>query len=54
MAILGSAPSDNDGRIHYVLARYYRELRRKKQLEQALAFFGERQKQLQKKQNSIY
>ncbi|MGH9395481.1 MAG: tetratricopeptide repeat protein [Terriglobia bacterium] len=54
MAILEGAPSDNDGRVHYVLARYYREAGHKKKMEQALAFFGARQKQLQKKQNSIY
>lgn len=52
VAILESAPSDPDGRIHYVLAGYYRELGRKEQMEAALAFFSERQRLLHDRPNA--
>jgi tetratricopeptide (TPR) repeat protein len=51
VAVLENAPSDPDGRIHYVLARYYRESGRKGQMEEALAYFNERQKHLHDKGN---
>ena len=44
VAILANAPSDDDGRIHFVLSRCYRELGRKEDMKQALAIFSERQK----------
>lgn len=49
VGVLESAPSDPDGRIHYVLAGYYRQLGHKQQMKDALALFGERQRQLHAK-----
>lgn len=51
VAILEKAPSDPDGRIHYVLAGYYRELGRKPEMEHALAFFSARQRLVHDKPN---
>jgi len=47
-----SAPFDPDGRIHYVLARYYRELGRKEQMKDAMAYFSEWQRHLHDKGNA--
>lgn len=44
VAVLESAPSDPDGRVHYVLASCYRQLGLKTKMERALAIFAERQK----------
>jgi tetratricopeptide (TPR) repeat protein len=52
VAILEKASSDPDGRIHYVLAGYYRELGRKREMEHALAFFSARQRLLHDKPNA--
>jgi tetratricopeptide (TPR) repeat protein len=52
VAILEKAPSDTDGRIHYVLAGYYRELGRKPEMEHALAFFSARQQLLHDRPNA--
>ena len=38
-----------DGRIHYVLAGYYRREGRNEEMQQALAFFETRQKALKAK-----
>jgi tetratricopeptide (TPR) repeat protein len=46
---LEAAPNDGDGRIHYVLAGYYRREGRKEEMQQALAFFETRQKALKTK-----
>lgn len=46
VTILKNAPSDPDGRIHYVLASCYRVLGQKEEMQRAMAFFGERQKKV--------
>ena len=46
---LEAAPNDADGRIHYVLAGYYRQEGRKEEMQRALAFFETRQKALKTK-----
>jgi tetratricopeptide (TPR) repeat protein len=46
---LEAAPNDRDGRIHYVLAGYYRREGRKEEMERALAFFETRKKALKTK-----
>ncbi len=43
---LEAAPNDTDGRIHYVLAGYYRQEGKKEEMQRALAFFETRQKAL--------
>jgi tetratricopeptide (TPR) repeat protein len=43
---LEAAPNDGDGRIHYILAGYYRRQGRDEEMQQALAFFETRQKAL--------
>jgi tetratricopeptide (TPR) repeat protein len=48
VTILESAPSDPDGRIHFVLARCYGELGQKREMERALAIFAERQQNVRK------
>jgi tetratricopeptide (TPR) repeat protein len=49
-AILEAAPADPDGRVHYVLAGFYRKLGEKEQMTRALAFFeahkGQSQREL--------
>ena len=40
--ILEAAPTDADGRIHYVLAGYYRQEGKKAEMQRALAFFESR------------
>jgi tetratricopeptide (TPR) repeat protein len=47
--ILEAAPSDREGRIHYVLAGYYRQEGKKEEMQRALAFFETRQKALKTK-----
>ena len=54
VAILEHAPSDADGRIHFVLARGYRELGRKEDMKQALAIFSERQQAVKKRNRPSY
>lgn len=49
VATLEAAPSDGDGRIHYVLAGYYRREGKKEEMERALAFFEARQKAIKAK-----
>lgn len=46
---LEAAPNDRDGRIHYVLAGYYRGEGRKEEMQRALAFFETRKKALRTK-----
>jgi predicted Zn-dependent protease len=46
---LEAAPNDADGRIHYVLAGYYRREGKKEEMQQALAFFEARQKSVKTK-----
>jgi len=50
VTVLESAPSDTDGRIHYVLASCYRKLGQKEQMERALAFFAAHKGQPQKRE----
>lgn len=54
VTILKNAPSDPDGRIHYVLASCYRALGQKEEMQRAVAFFGERQKKVHTRQISAY
>jgi tetratricopeptide (TPR) repeat protein len=49
ITILEAAPSDGEGRIHYVLAGYYRQEGKKEEMQRALAFFETRQKALKTK-----
>lgn len=53
VTILENAASDPDGRVHYVLASCYRELGQKEKMQRAMAFFGERQKELHTRQKSV-
>ena len=46
---LEAAPNDEDGRIHYVLAGYYRQEGRTEEMQRALAFFETRKKALKTK-----
>lgn len=46
---LEAAPNDGDGRIHYVLAGFYRREGRKEEMQRALAIFETRQKALKAK-----
>ena len=46
---LEAAPNDGDGRIHYVLAGYYRREGKREDMQRALAFFETRQKALKAK-----
>ena len=46
---LEAAPNDEDGRIHYVLAGYYRQEGRTEEMQRALAFFETRRKALKTK-----
>jgi predicted Zn-dependent protease len=46
---LEAAPNDEDGRIHYVLAGYYRQEGKREEMQRALAFFETRQKALKTK-----
>jgi len=46
---LEAAPNDTDGRMHYVLAGYYRQEGKKEEMQRALAFFEIRQKALKTK-----
>jgi predicted Zn-dependent protease len=46
ITLLEAAPSDSDGRVHFVLATYYRSQGQKENMERALAFFAERQKEI--------
>jgi tetratricopeptide (TPR) repeat protein len=46
ITLLEAAPSDSDGRIHFVLARYYGAQGRKEDMERALAIFAKRQKEI--------
>jgi predicted Zn-dependent protease len=46
---LEAAPNDREGRIHFVLAGYYRREGRKEEMQRALAFFETRQKALKMK-----
>jgi tetratricopeptide (TPR) repeat protein len=39
VTVLNQAPSDRDGRVHYVLAGFYRKLGQKEQMARAMAFF---------------
>ena len=50
ITILEGAPSDPDGRIHYVLAGFYRKLGQKEQMARALAFFEQHKGQPQNRQ----
>lgn len=54
VTILKDAPSDPDGRIHYVLASCYRALGQKEDMQRAMAFFGERQKKAHTRQISAH
>lgn len=54
VTILKDAPSDPDGRIHYVLASCYRALGQKEEMQRAMAFFGERQKKVHTRQISAH
>jgi len=46
---LEAAPNDADGRMHYVLAGYYRQEGKKEEMQRALTFFETRQKALKTK-----
>lgn len=46
---LEAAPNDADGRMHYVLAGYYRQVGKKEEMQRALSFFETRQKALKTK-----
>ena len=46
---LEAAPNDGDGRIHYVLAGFYRQEGRNEEMQRALAFFETRKKALKTK-----
>lgn len=52
VTVLEAATSDGDGRVHYVLAGYYRKLGQKEQMERALAFFEAHKGQPQRGQPS--
>jgi tetratricopeptide (TPR) repeat protein len=52
VAVLEGAPSDRDGRIHYVLAGFYGKLGQKEQMARALAFFEDHKGQPQRRQPS--
>jgi len=52
VTVLEAAPSDGDGRVHYVLAGYYRKLGQKEQTARALAFFEAHKGQPQRRQPS--
>jgi predicted Zn-dependent protease len=52
VAVLEAAPSDRDGRIHYVLAGFYRKLGQNEQMARALTFFEEHKGQPQRRQPS--
>ena len=52
VTVLGGAPSDDDGRVHYVLAGFYRKLGQKEQMARALAFFEAHKGQPQRRQPS--
>jgi predicted Zn-dependent protease len=53
IALLKAAPSDHDGRIHFVLANCYRTQGQKEAMERALAFFQERQKEIKHRKAAI-
>ena len=46
---LEAAPNDGDGRVHYVLAGFYRREGKKEEMQRALAFFETRQNALKTK-----
>jgi len=50
VTVLEAAPSDPDGRVHYVLAGYYRRLGQNEQMARALAFFEAHKGQPQRRQ----
>jgi tetratricopeptide (TPR) repeat protein len=52
VTVLEASPYDRDGRIHYVLAGYYRKLGQKEQMERALAIFEAHKGQPQRRQPS--
>jgi len=52
VTVLEGAPSDRDGRIHYVLAGFYGKLGQKEQMARALAFFEDHKGQPQRRQPS--
>jgi tetratricopeptide (TPR) repeat protein len=49
VVLLQAAPNDDDGRVHYVLAGYYRREGKKEEMQQALAYFETRQKAIKTK-----
>jgi predicted Zn-dependent protease len=49
VTVLQAAPNDDDGRVHYVLAGYYRREGKKEEMQQALAYFETRQKAIKSK-----
>jgi tetratricopeptide (TPR) repeat protein len=53
VTLLEAAPSDSDGRIHFVLSSFYRTLGEKENTERALAFFAERQKEIKNRRVTV-
>jgi predicted Zn-dependent protease len=49
IAVLEAAPADTEGRVHYVLAGYYRQEGKSEEMQRALAVFQTRQKALKAK-----